>query len=323
MRLKTRVNLNEAQEKTYSVLAQNGFEPMEAGSFPFLYAYRADNQLHELSATTCAIWAFAYRAIYKMIHSCLTSVWFYRDGKVFFYVHRPQSSEYSLQEIVDTLYRLAIESGLDSLQLWPVEERFLDDYKAVEGYDTEFENNENMSEYKYRILDIVKLEGGANQNKRTILKKYFDRANIISLKKSNFDICLDIEEEWCKTEDCDSCYFYGSGCAKDSLFQMLTIFDDNIHRGLLGFIDGKPVAYSIWDKIKPGYYVTYFAKSIVKNFTTYLYYVMAKDHMQDGIFLNNGPDMGKEGLRNFKRHLSTYELCGKYLCTFRKQDVQC
>jgi hypothetical protein len=84
-------------------------------------------------------------------------------------------------------------------------------------------------------------------------------------------------------------------------------------------MDNKPIAYAIWDKISDDMYVAYFTKANVRNFNMYIYYTMAKDYMQDATYLNIGPDMGKDGLRNFKQHLSEYELCGKYLCTFMRK----
>jgi hypothetical protein len=42
---------------------------------------------------------------------------------------------------------------------------------------------------------------------------------------------------------------------------------------------------------------------------------MAKDYLPGVEFLNNGYDMGKPGLRTFKRHLSVHTMMKKYLCT--------
>jgi hypothetical protein len=320
MQLKTQLILNAAQEKAHAYLTGKGFKPIEPSDYQILHAYKANNRLHELSATTCAIWAFAYKALYQIIKGYLIGIWFYRDGETFFSLHRPQKNECSVQEIIDDLYELAMDCGLDALKLGPVEECFLEDYKSVSGYAVESAYNEDMSEYRYLTSDIIKLDGKTNLIKRKILKKFIGLQNIEFkvLSHDNFKLCFEIEQEWCADRDCDSCEFFGSGCAKDSLIQMQAIFDEHIHGGLVGFMDNKPIAYAIWDKISDDIYVGYFAKSITHNFNMFLYYTMVKDYMQDANYFNIGPDMGNEGLRFFKQHLSRYELCGKYLCTFKR-----
>jgi hypothetical protein len=42
---------------------------------------------------------------------------------------------------------------------------------------------------------------------------------------------------------------------------------------------------------------------------------MARDYLEGVEYLNNGYDMGKPGLRGFKKHLSAHTMMGKYLCT--------
>lgn len=321
MRFKTQVNLNEAQIRTYTFLVDKGFSLIEPADYLVLHEYHTDNKLHELSMTTCCIWAFAYKAVYKMIQSYLISVWFYRDGEVFFYIHRPYSTEYDVHKIIDELYQLAFDAGLDSLKLWPVEERFLEEYKAMQGYTIDAQDNHDWGEYTYKITDILDLTGNINYYKRKRLKKFIDNpcVEIKPLTKENFNQCFEVEEVWCTQKDCVECDYFGSGCAKDSLEQMRLLFDTTIHQGIMGYYDGKPAAYAIWDKIDNGKTtVVYFAKGIVPDYNLYLYYVIAQNFAADSEWIDNGPDMGNEGLRLFKSHLSNFEFRNKYLCTFRK-----
>ncbi|GHT49196.1 hypothetical protein FACS1894102_3550 [Spirochaetia bacterium] len=321
MELRTKVTLNDAANSSYEYLVKEGFKLIAPTEYQTLYSYNADNQFHELSSTTCVIWAFAYKALYKIIKGYLITVWFYRDGEIFFYIHRPQKLECSIAEIIDLLYNLSLACGLKSLKIWPIEKRFLEEFKSVTGYNIETVYSENMSEYRYLVSDFIQLEGRKNMYKRKRLKKLFEMNSNIEFKilsKDNFNYCFDIEDDWCKDQDCKICDDFGNGCAKDSLIQMHAIFDENIHSGIIGFIDNKPAGYAIWDKIKDDTYIAYYSKATVQNLNMLLYYTMVKDHMQDAKYLNIGPDMGKEGLRNFKQHLSEYEMQDKYLCTFKK-----
>jgi hypothetical protein len=69
-------------------------------------------------------------------------------------------------------------------------------------------------------------------------------------------------------------------------------------------------------------YMLYFLKESIANFNMYLYYTVVKMYFSSVACLNNGHDMGKEGLRTFKKHLGAHELWRKYLCTFTRTDEE-
>jgi hypothetical protein len=121
------------------------------------------------------------------------------------------------------------------------------------------------------------------------------------------------------------------------------IFDPAVYGGLLLYAAGKPEGYAVWELLggktagggrtaecggetaesggpappeqAGGTAYVYFAKANITNFNVYLYYSMAKDFLRGAEFLNNGYDMGKSGLRTFKRHLSVHRMMKKYLVT--------
>jgi hypothetical protein len=223
--------------------------------------------------------------------------------------------------LVDALYELSANSGLPGLQIWPVEERFLEDYKQLETYAFNAECDENWCEYVYSPQDILELSGTENYYKRKRLKKYMDVPDILirPLTKENFSLCFKIDESWCREQDCTYCASFG-GCVKKSLENMELIFDNALHCGILGYIDNVPSGYAVWEKIHKTA-IVYFAKASIPDFNMYLYYVIARDFLPStGIeYINNGPDMGKPGLRQFKRHLSAHTMLRKYRCTFEKR----
>jgi hypothetical protein len=130
---------------------------------------------------------------------------------------------------------------------------------------------------------------------------------------------------------------------------MEEIFDPAVYGGLLLYAAGKPEGYAVWELLggktagggetaerggpaaehsgtaesggpaspeqAGGTAYVYFAKANITNFNVYLYYSMAKDFLRGVEFLNNGYDMGKSGLRTFKRHLSVHRMMKKYLVT--------
>ncbi|GHT65504.1 hypothetical protein FACS1894110_07540 [Spirochaetia bacterium] len=310
---------------TRDYFLRQGFLPMGINSFPVFKQFDSGGrQFHELTATVSSIWAFGFDAVYKIIDGYLCSVWFYKSGHVYFVIQPPRSitAAASLSQLLDTLYALAAEAGIPALQLWAVDEGLLADLRQLKAWDVLSEHSEDCSEYVYRTADIIEWNGGVNLNKRNSLKRCFNTPNIVirPLTRENFPLCFAVEDEWCIHQDCDSCWVF-AGCLKDSLKNMAEIFDNSIYDGIALYINGKPMGYAIWEIMDDGAgtkiaYV-YFAKSNVTNFNVYLYYMVAKDYLSvAGVeYVNNGYDMGKPGLRTFKKHLSVHELMPKYLCT--------
>jgi hypothetical protein len=168
--------MTERQNKAYAYFLQEQFLPVDRESYAIFKQFDNGNMLiHETTATVSVIWSFAFNALYKIIRGNLCSVWFYQDGAIYIILQRSwETPECSLQEIVDTLYGLSFGAGLQSLRIWAVEERFLGEYQAVEGFTMESECNEDWSEYAYRAKDLLELSGGVNLNKRNRLKRFSD-----------------------------------------------------------------------------------------------------------------------------------------------------
>jgi hypothetical protein len=217
------------------------------------------------------------------------------------------------------------QAGSAALPLWAVDEQLLGELRRLEAYDVGAEYSEECSEYVYRIADIIEWKGGVNLNKRNSLKRCFNTPNVTlqPLTRKNFSVCFAVEDEWCTHQDCEACRAF-AGCTKDSLKNMAKIYDGTVYDGLALYIGGEPAGYAIWEVMKGGGAKTaymYFAKSNVTNFNVYLYYMAAKERLSGAgaEYLNNGYDMGKPGLRTFKKHLSVHTLAPKYLCILSKK----
>lgn len=317
-------------------LVGQGFSPIGRESYAVFKAYDTGvHQFHELTATVSTIWAFGFDAIYKIINGFLCSVWFYQSGDLYFYIQRPASDTADsapLRALIGELRALARGAGLDALRIWAVDETLLAALQVAlraalelpEGAGTAASGavgtlsaacSEDYSEYVYRVADIGEWNGGVNLNKRNSLKRCFATPDLSlrPLSADNFARCFEIEDEWCRHQDCDACRAF-AGCARDSLGNMGEIFDPVVYGGFLLYVAGKPEGYAIWETLGGTAYV-YFAKANIPNFNVYLYYRMAKDHLGEAEFLNNGYDMGKPGLRMFKRHLGVHRMMQKYLVT--------
>jgi hypothetical protein len=320
-------------------LSRQGFLPVGRESYPVFKPYDSGiNQFHELTATVSTIWAFSFDPLYKIIEGFLCSLWFYKTGEAYFYIQRPPAGiaadsgvdRAALRRVIDALRECALGAGLPTLQIWAVDDTLLADLQAAlpPGCCLSAECSDDYSEYVYRMADILEWNGGVNLNKRNSLKRCFNTPDVSlgPLTKENFAACFEVEDEWCSHQDCVTCRGF-AGCARDSLKNMEEIFDVAVHGGAAGpygglllYVAGKPIGYAIWEVLGstaavPCTAYVYFAKANITNFNVYLYYTMAKDYLPGVTFLNNGYDMGKPGLRTFKKHLSVHTMMKKYLCT--------
>jgi hypothetical protein len=316
--------VTEETAKLYEFFRVRGFSPVGKEGYPEFQKYQQDNLLLDLSAVLINTWGFALDSVYKNICGYLCVAWF-SDGSpfhggvsVYFTVLKPSGCpEYPLKEIVDILYKITLESGLPFLLIESIEERFLKDYEGIEGYGIKTGYSEDHSEYVYRIEDLLAITGEKNFYKRKRLKKCFDTPEILvgPMTNGNVRLCLEIEEEWCKNQDCEYCGSF-AGCEKKALTVMMDIFDDTIFTGLFLYHEKKPVGYIICEKINATVAFLYFGKANMPNFFVYLIYIMFKDHLHGVQYMNMSEDMGNAGLRQFKKHLSIYEFWRKYSCIF-------
>jgi hypothetical protein len=224
-----------------------------------------------------------------------------------------------LQQIVDTLYELHHEAGLPTLQIFDIEERFLKSYENIQEYDIGTEYSDDWSEYAYRTKDLRELTGADNCYKRKRIKKFLDNPSVslCPLTKENVHLCLEIEREWRKGQDCGYCRSF-CGCEKKALEIMVVLFDEGIQKGLLCYYEGTLAGYIIYEKGNTEVAFLYFGKGTIPGLFIYLIYSMFSTYITDAEYMEINDDMGHQGLRQFKSHLSTYEFWHKYYCVFSR-----
>jgi hypothetical protein len=273
-----------------------------------------------MTAVVITAWSFIFSGLYKIVHGYLCTVNFLDGCPVYFSLHRPgETPEYSLQQIIDILYDLSREAGLPFLQMHLIEDRFLKEYEELKGYRIKTEYFEDDNEYAYRTADLLELSGGVNFYKRKRLKKCFENPKLSERPITNdtVQLCLKIEEEWCRHKECSFCESF-SGCEKKAMEIMVDIFDDTVYTGLFLYDGETPIGYLIGEKRDEKLSYLYFGKSLVQDDFVYLVYMMYKTRLTGVEYMNNNEDMGNMGLRQFKQHLSAHELWRKNICTFTK-----
>ena len=307
------------QEKIYNCLYNKGFLPADKESHEIIKNFNSNNLLYELTPCLIVTWSIELNILYRIIDGFLCIANFYPDESFSFYIIRPKE-KHNLQHIVDILYSISLEAGLDTLTIWNIEERFLNDYIKLGGYRTETRYDDSFSEYVYSSDSMLNLKGGENAEKRYQLRKFYNKSNIFlePITKKNVNLCIDIENKWCFTQNCDLCRSF-VGCSKKSIEVMIDIFDDDIYQGYFGIIDRKPAGYIIFEKYNNELAYIYFIKTIVSNFSIYLYYYIVENCLKSIKQINNGADLGKKGLQLFKKRLGSHLLLKKYECSFTRE----
>jgi hypothetical protein len=333
--------LNERDRLVRDRLLGQVFLPVGAVTFTLFRDFKGGSLISEFTPAVSTFWAGSFHELYRFIGDALVTVFFFEGMEPYFEINRaredaPPAAEakpavrpFPLEELIKILYETARAAGLPSLRVYAVEERLLGEYRAVPGYQVSVEYSDDHSEYVYKPADIVNLSGGINHKKHTHLNKFLGRDDIEirPMNRDNRQLFLDIEREWCGFQDCVKCSAF-AGCEYKALEIMADIYDDEYFHGLFGYLGGKASGYLIWEQRAGGLAYLHFGKGLIRNFFVYLIYMLAKDELggsggsgflrPPAVSLNLNEDMGKEGLRQFKRHLGVYEYWRKYLCTYKK-----
>ncbi|GHT49194.1 hypothetical protein FACS1894102_3540 [Spirochaetia bacterium] len=321
--MEDKFTLSESQQMAFDYFKGQGFLPVDKSAYPIMKKYDGgDNLLGEMTATVAVIWGLEYYALYKVIGGYMCSIWFLRhDSDYYFEVNRPAKPEYPLADLINNLYMQIKAAGLDELHIYAVNEENLPDFCSVQGYDIHTEYSDDHSEFFYKTEDLINLSGGINANKRSRLKHCFALTDIsiVPITKENVALALDIQDAWCEHQECEYCASF-AGCERKAIEVMVSIFDEKEKAGLLLYQKDVPVGYIICEQINDIVSYVYQGKAIINDFFVYLIYIMYKDYHKDVKYMDLNEDMGHEGIRMFKRHLSAYELWRKYLLTYKKKE---
>lgn len=311
--------MNDKHRKEYNFFVNEGFSAIDNNSFSFLQkTYRHCSRFQEKSLTACVAWQYAYFGLYKILHECLCSFFFHEKQNIYCTIHRLQgNTACPLQSIIDTLAWLCKKAGIPALQIKFIDENQVNEYKAIRGYALTVTQSADSSEYAYKTSDLRELAGTNNYYKRKRVNKFMNMQDISvrPMTKSNVRLCLEVEEQWCRTQECVICssYFH---CEKKALEVIVDIFNEETHRGLLMYHDDKPAGHIICEAVNEKISFVIFGKSLIDDGFLYLIYMMYKDYLCNTEYMNINEDMGHEGLRRFKKLLSHYELWHKYAVTY-------
>ena len=305
-------------KKAHDFFVNEGFCPHNNSSYEYLRKFNNCSLLQEKTSFMYVVWQHTYYGLYRIINDCLCSVFFHEKRDIYWTICRlKEDFTYPLQNIIDVLCQLCKKAELPFLQIKFIENHLLAEYNAVDGYEIQTAFSLDNSEYAYTIKNLTDLAGTINYYKRKRVKKFLVRNDISiqQIKNSNIKLCLDVENKWCESKECSKCSSF-FGCEKKAVQVMTEIFDEKIHNGLFLYNDVILSGYLICERINDKLSFLYFGKSGMEGGLIYLIYKMYTEYIKDCEYMNISEDMGHEGLRQFKKLLSSYELWHKHIVTY-------
>jgi len=200
--------------------------------------------------------------------------------------------------------------------------RISETVKDLFDNDTGFiiEGDRNNSDYLYRTIDLISLQGRRYDGKRNLIKRFKGEYGyrFLELNASNISRCLEFEEKWCSIKDCDS--VEGLNNERNAIKEMVLNFSEfNLIAGALE-IKNAILALAIAERLNLNTLVVHVLKA--DSNMPGLYQVMMNEFLEknSGAFeyVNLEQDLGIGGLRKSKESYHPVKMINKYTISLKE-----
>ncbi len=179
--------------------------------------------------------------------------------------------------------------------------------------------DERQWDYLYEINDFLNMAGKQNRHKREQYNAFVNNNSFTyeEISNTNKADCMKICENWCLRKDCSLCEYT---CEKNIIKEILDNLDSYPVKGGIIYIDSVPSAFFIGEILGDtlmGYHQKT-TQTLIKGLGTAIYVEALKNSFKDVKYFNIGPDLGIEGLRQFKRMFKPFELLEKYTVVIKQ-----
>jgi hypothetical protein len=208
------------------------------------------------------------------------------------------------------------------LKLFGVSKKFLERTPEFSSH-FEFVDDPGLYNYIYLTEDLAFLKGRKFQKKRNLIaqaeKLYTFTQEPVTM--DNVMECIqildDIEKEFPANGDIHLLN------EKVVLDVTLRNFEFLKQQGILIRVDGRPVAFSVFEELNPKTAVIHFEKAI-RDFKG-LYQIINQEsakkiHEQGYEFINREEDLNVEGLRQAKLSYNPVDMCAAYILIYKNKD---
>jgi hypothetical protein len=181
----------------------------------------------------------------------------------------------------------------------------------------------DLSDYIYRIKDLIVLEGKKYDGKRNLIKRFRSENQYVynTFDESMMPECLEFEERWCDIKGCDR--VEGLKSERLAMEEMAQNFSNfNLFGGGIR-IEGKLTAAVIAEELNPSTIVTYILKADPN--ITGLYQAMLNEFLSREAkgyeFVDLEEDLGLPGLRKAKLSYHPCRLIPKFTIDKKREDI--
>jgi len=222
-------------------------------------------------------------------------------------------------ELIDTLIKRAADLNYP-LKIIGVSEQFLKENPAFAESFYVVEDRA-VSNYLYSAQALAQLRGRKYSKKRNLISQA--RAlyswTCVALNRSWLDSCFEVLDSIMKEEHLVPDGMLGRELA--ALEYTLKHFEELQQQGLLITVDGKPVAFSIFEPINPSTVAIHFERALrsYKGLYQVINWETAKVIAEQGFeYINREEDLGDPGLRDAKLSYHPIQIIPAYELTFKK-----
>ena len=280
------------------------FKPVDLKYADEFALYIKDEKINEYGIVPTFAYSGADGVHFCIKDNCLI-LRFFDDGKYFYCISgKHEDFEKILRELKEQvgtviLYNLD-KDKLEFIKGIFKNAKFL--AKDVEQYD-----------YLYETNDFLNLSGKKARHKRENYNKFINGYDFEykELTKDNFKDCFSVLTSWCTTKSCINCEY---ACEHAVLHYISRHYDSLPVKGGIMYENDLPIAFFIGEIV--GNCLMGYHQKTLHGYTGigYAIYIEAlKNGFSECKYFNLGPDIGIEGLRQFKRQFKPYTLVEKYI----------
>ena len=280
------------------------FKPVSLEYAEQMALYIKDERINEYGITPTFTYSGADNAHFCIKDGCLITK-FFDEGEYFYCI---SGNENNFSHIINEL-----KSQEGKIQLYNLTKGKCDLLQSIFENAKIHHKGTDQADYLYEITDFLNLSGKKSRHKRENYNKFINNYDFVykELTKENFRDCFSVLTKWCKTKQCVFCEY---ACEHAVLSYIYEHYDKLPVKGGIMYENNMPIAFFIGEVV--GDCLMGYHQKTLHGYTGigYAIYIEAiRNSFPDCRYFNLGPDIGIEGLRQFKRQFKPYELVNKYI----------
>lgn len=274
----------------------------------------------DLSFSNLCSWRFLYHTQFAVLDGYLL-LKFWADGKLMYMMPVGKGD---LKNVLEAMIQDAHEEGA-SFCLLGVCTSMCADLEAMMPGRFQFTSDRDYADYLYLRTDLATLSGKKFQPKRNHVNKFkrtYPNYKYTPITPDHIQECLELETEWCKTNNCDQ--HEGTGNERQALVYALQHFEELGLTGGILHADECIAAFTFGMPINQDTFGVHVEKADTRIEGAYamINYEFANHIPQQYVYINREEDLGIEGLRKAKLSYQPAIILEKCTAFLRNEPIK-